>query len=205
MLGRTAMMLPTPCMPRLRNAATTRKAMLAAARRHFARESYENVGLREIAAEAGVDPALVSRYFGGKERLFKEALRGDMPPFMEGVVCQDLPAHLTSLLLDHEKSEDEKSNKMDCLLMILRSSASTKASEIVGQAVSEDMLGPMARALAGKFTRVRAGCALAILMGSSIMRSAMDVEPLPESAIAELRERLTLLFTVALADAAPAS
>lgn len=193
------MVPPTVCEPRARNAAATRQAMLAAARRHFARESYENVGLREISADAGVDPALVARYFGGKEQLFKEALRGDMPPFMEGVAREDLPEHLTSLLLDHEKSEDEKSDKMDCLLMILRSSASTKASQIVGTAISEDMLGPMSKALAGEFTQIRAGCALAILMGSGIMRSAMAVEPLPEPAAAELRQRLTALFTLALA------
>jgi len=196
------MVPPTLCSPRLRNAAATRQAMLAAARRHFARESYENVGLREIAAEAGVDPALVSRYFGGKEQLFKEALRGDMPPFMEGIAREDLPAHLTSLLLDHEKSEDEKSDKMDCLLMILRSSASTKASEIVAAAISEDMLGPMSRALAGEFAGIRAGCAVAVLMGSGILRSAMGIQPLPGPARAELRERLTALFALALSERA---
>ena len=194
------MVPPTLCEPRARNAAMTRQAMLAAARHHFARESYENVGLREIAAHAGVDPALVARYFGGKEQLFKEALRGDMPPFVEGIAREELPTHLASLLLDHEKSEDERSAKMDCLLIILRSSASTKASEIVGEAISEDMLGPMARSLTGEHPEIRAGLALAVLMGSGILRSAMGVGPLCEPAAAELRKRLIALFRVALAD-----
>lgn len=198
------MVPPTLCEPRARNAAITRQAMLAAARHHFARESYENVGLREIAAQAGVDPALVARYFGGKEQLFKEALRGDMPPFVEGVAREDLPAHLASLLLDHEKSEDERSAKMDCLLIILRSSASTKASEIVGESINQDMLCPMAALLAGEHAQIRAGLAIAVLMGSGILRSAMGMGPLCEAAAAELRKRLIALFEVALADEIPA-
>lgn len=198
------MLPPTCCEPRARNAAATRQAMLAAARRHFARESYENVGLREIAAEAGVDPALVARYFGGKEQLFKEALRGDMPPFVEGIAREDLPAHLASLLLDHEKDEEERSAKLDCLLILLRSSASTKASEIVRDAISEDMLGPMSRALTGENPQIRASLALAVLMGSGILRSAMGMGPMCDATTEELRRRLIALFTVALGDSLPA-
>ena len=195
------MVPPTLYPPRLRNAAATRQAMLVAARSHFARESYENVGLREIAAQAGVDPALVARYFGGKEQLFKEALRGDSSPFAEGVDRDDLPAHLVSLLLDHEKDEEERSAKTDCLLMLLRSSASSKASEIVREAISQDMLGPMAGALTGEFAHLRAGCAMAVLMGSGILRSTLGRTPLSEPESAHLRARLTALFTLALSDA----
>ena len=69
------------CEPiaRRRNAATTRQAILQAAHRCFLDESYDSVGLREIASAAGVDVALVSRYFGGKEQLFKEAQEGKRP------------------------------------------------------------------------------------------------------------------------------
>lgn len=195
------MVPPTLSSPRLRNAAATRQAMLAAARRHFARESYENVGLREIAADAGVDPALVARYFGGKEQLFKEALRGDSSPFAEGISREDLPAHLVSLLLDHEKDEAERSAKTDCLLILLRSSASGKASEIVREAIHQDMLGPMASVLTGEFAQIRAGCAMAVLMGSGILRSTLGMRPLSEPERDELRTRLTAMFTLALADA----
>ena len=56
-----------------RNAGDTRARILAAARVRFAMDAYENVGTRDIAADAGVDAALVNRYFGGKEKLFDEA------------------------------------------------------------------------------------------------------------------------------------
>ena len=55
-----------------RNAAETRNRLLQAARRLFARANYVSVGIREIGAEAGVNPALISRYFGSKRNLFLE-------------------------------------------------------------------------------------------------------------------------------------
>ena len=60
--------------PRKRNAAATRAAMLDAAVCRFARDGYDGASVRDIAADAGVDAALVSRYFGGKEELFNEVL-----------------------------------------------------------------------------------------------------------------------------------
>ena len=55
-----------------RNAAETRNRLLQAARRLFASANYVSVGIREIGAEAGVNPALISRYFGSKRNLFLE-------------------------------------------------------------------------------------------------------------------------------------
>jgi AcrR family transcriptional regulator len=192
------MVPPSTCAPRLRNAAATRQAMLVAARHHFARDSYENVGLREIAAEAGVDPALVARYFGGKEQLFKEALRGDARPLLEGVAREDIARHFASLLFDDSKDEEQRSEKIDCLLIMLRSSTSTKASEIVREAMTQDLLQPMADALGGANAELRASLALAVLMGSGILRSSMGIDPLCEPATEQLRARLTALFAVAL-------
>ena len=69
---------------RARNAAATRHSILVAATRRFLQDSYECVGLRDIAGDVGVDVALVSRYFGSKEELFREVLRGDiLEPFAE--------------------------------------------------------------------------------------------------------------------------
>src|ERR1700710_3121621 len=86
---------PSPATP-----AAPPQATLPPPRRHFAREGYDNVGLREIAGDAGVDPALVSRYVGGKEQLLKEAVRGDTPPLCDGIALPDLSGHLASLLLE---------------------------------------------------------------------------------------------------------
>lgn len=55
---------------------TTREKLLINARRQFWANGYSNVSVRQIAALAGVDVALISRYFGGKLGLFKATLEG---------------------------------------------------------------------------------------------------------------------------------
>ena len=59
--------------PRARNANQTRADILAAARRRFGSDGYERTTLRAVAADVGIDPALVVRYFGSKQDLFAAA------------------------------------------------------------------------------------------------------------------------------------
>jgi len=191
---------PLPDVPRLRNAAATRQAMLAAARRHFAREGYESVGLREIAGDAGVDPALVSRYFGSKEQLFQEALRGDKKKMLEDVAREDLPAHLAALLMDEGQSCEVTAANLDRVMILLRSASSPKASQIVRDAVYEDMVGPIARAIGGEDAELRASLCMAILMGNGTVRSALALDACCSGDPEVLRERLIRLFAAALAD-----
>jgi AcrR family transcriptional regulator len=58
---------------RPRNAIQTRADILSAARRRFGADGYERTTLRAVAADVGVDSALVIRYFGSKQDLFAEA------------------------------------------------------------------------------------------------------------------------------------
>ena len=58
---------------RPRNASQTRADILSAARSRFATEGFERTTLRAVAADVGVDAALVIRYFGSKQELFAAA------------------------------------------------------------------------------------------------------------------------------------
>ena len=58
---------------RSRNAAQTRADILDAARRRFGSDGYQSTTLRAVAADVGIDPALIIRYFGTKQELFAEA------------------------------------------------------------------------------------------------------------------------------------
>jgi AcrR family transcriptional regulator len=57
-----------------RNASQTQADILTAARRRFGASGYERTTLRAVAADVGVDPALVIRYFGSKQELFAAAV-----------------------------------------------------------------------------------------------------------------------------------
>ncbi|GGI42630.1 TetR family transcriptional regulator [Cnuibacter physcomitrellae] len=61
--------------------SVTRNDILDAALTLFARLGYDATSVRAIAAEAGVDPALVRHFFGGKETLFATAMaqRSEIP------------------------------------------------------------------------------------------------------------------------------
>lgn len=58
----------------------TREAVLAAARAVFAERGFDGASIRAIAADAGVDPALVHHYFGNKDKLFLAALQAPADP-----------------------------------------------------------------------------------------------------------------------------
>ncbi len=60
-------------------ADATRERLLTHARRQMWARGYGAVSLREVATAAGVDVALVSRYFGGKRGLFEATLAGAFP------------------------------------------------------------------------------------------------------------------------------
>lgn len=55
--------------------ATTRNAILDAAELLFARQGFPATTTKQIGAQAGVNAALISYYFGGKEPLYREVLR----------------------------------------------------------------------------------------------------------------------------------
>ncbi|MDQ6525337.1 TetR family transcriptional regulator [Nocardioides sp. LHD-245] len=60
-------------MARAERRRRTEEAILAAARRQFGEAGYERTSIRAVAAEAGIDPALVMQLFGNKESLYSAA------------------------------------------------------------------------------------------------------------------------------------
>lgn len=72
----------TPPTPRGRRPGSpdTRQSILDAARTVFARDGLERASMREIARQAGVDPALLRHYFGDRSGLFLAAARIALDP-----------------------------------------------------------------------------------------------------------------------------
>ena len=183
--------------PRLRCADTTRELILAAARRRFLEESYENVGLRDIARDVGVDVALVGRYLGSKENLFHEVLRGRISDWLDPSIGPDeLPAFLARMVLRKDEAEDRED--LARFLIILRSACSPKASELVRTAFREDVIEPVARLLPGPQAELRVAIAFSVLTGTTMMRTFMGVEPLLACQEPALEQKLTNLLTDAL-------
>lgn len=64
---------------RRRDSHRTRRALLLAAQELFGGQGYTRTTLRDIAERAGVDAALIARYFGNKTLLYIASLETDDP------------------------------------------------------------------------------------------------------------------------------
>lgn len=62
---------------RKRDAVQTRQDLLDAARDLFGAKGYDRTSLREIGERAGVDAALIARYFGNKMALYSASVEAD--------------------------------------------------------------------------------------------------------------------------------
>ena len=62
---------------RSRNSAQSKQALLAAARYLFNKKGFERSTIRAIGERAGVDPALIARYYGSKGELYAAVLAAE--------------------------------------------------------------------------------------------------------------------------------
>ena len=82
----------------------TKELILARARSVFADRGFDKASIRTIASSAGVDPALVRRYFGNKEGLFLAALEVPVQPAelvrrVTGAGLEEVPSRLARTFL----------------------------------------------------------------------------------------------------------
>lgn len=79
-------------MPGGSKSERTKLRIQQAAAKLFASRSFETVGTRAIAKEAGVDAALIHHYFGSKEGLFQAVLNAAIrPEQLEALVVSESP------------------------------------------------------------------------------------------------------------------
>jgi hypothetical protein len=130
--------------------------------------------------------------------LFREVLHGGgEDKFKVSLTPAELPAYFVSLL--SEKDECADLEHVAKLLILLRSASSPAASEIVRQAIRCDVLEPLARLLEGPLAAERAQLAMAILLGTTVLRTVMAVEPACGEDDCAFRQNLLRLFETALA------
>jgi AcrR family transcriptional regulator len=156
-----------------RNAGDTRARILAAARIRFALDAYENVGTRDIAADAGVDAALVNRYFGGKEKLFDEAIVDAfaIKDHFAGVDMSTFGELIATRVI--EGSAERREARFDALGILLRASGSPATQERVSARFHADFVLPLARLLRGRDAELRAALIASYLIGLATMKHAL--------------------------------
>ncbi|MBF4997768.1 TetR family transcriptional regulator [Nocardia sp. BSTN01] len=158
-----------------RRSDATRAAILEAARRHFARDGYAKATIRAIAADAGIDPSMVMRYYGNKDGLFDAALDVDLAlPDLAAVAEDELGATVARRFL--ELWETPPGNEL--LLTLLRSSVSDESVAQRFQRVFAEQLMPMVTRVGDPADAPRrAGLVVSQILGLAVCRYVLRLPP----------------------------
>lgn len=169
--------------------ATTRDRILSAAIQRFSRQSYEATGLRDIAADVGIDVAYVHRSFGSKERLFAAAVAASIQPerFLVGSPGE-LAATLTQQVLARDLMHG--SDEIGPLDIVIHSLSSPDASRVLREVIIGNFIDPLAAKL-DQDNAMPASLIAALLVGVGILRSVIGVAPLLQTEGGELQRMIT--------------
>jgi AcrR family transcriptional regulator len=180
---------------RKRNATATREAILASARKVFARSGYDGAGVREIAAGAGVTAMLVNRYFGNKERLFAEAIAAaNATPTIatDAVLKSATPGEaMARALVAITRAGD---TPLEGFLILLNSASSSRAAEIGRAVIEAGHQKTVANALHGRHVEQRAALILSLVAGFQMMRQSIGLGALAGADPKVLAKLLAPLF-----------
>jgi AcrR family transcriptional regulator len=180
---------------RSRDAARTRQALLDAARHRFAYDGYGATTSRDIAADVGVNVALINRYFTSKEGLFEACLARTVEELGEADDRVPTAEDVVRRLIE-EMARPSSGDKPLQMLLLLRSSGDERADAIrrrTMQAYTERMAAAAGWRPDSPSTApvlLRAQIAMAMAFGVIVMRTSSDLQPLAAATEQELARSL---------------
>jgi AcrR family transcriptional regulator len=154
--------------PSERKSERTRRAILEAARVHFATRGFDGANLRAIGAEASIDPSMVMRYFGSKEGLFAALvdIELQLPD-----LTQVSPADHGLTLTRHFVRRWEGDLSDDVLVMLLRSAVTNdKVAEQLRIFASGQIVSMLEPVVDPETLQRRAGLVMSQMLGIAITR-----------------------------------
>jgi AcrR family transcriptional regulator len=151
-----------------------RAAILGAARTRFATDGYDRTTVRAIAADAGVDPSMVIRYFGSKRHLFARAAEFDLRlPDLTAAPREQIGHVLASHLFDRWEGDDG-------LQILLRTATTDDEAAERMRAIFAGQLAPQIAALTGDraTAATRAGLVATQALGTALCRYVLRLPPI---------------------------
>ncbi|HEU5474542.1 MAG TPA: TetR family transcriptional regulator [Actinophytocola sp.] len=164
----------------------TREHILSAARQQFGERGYDGTTIRAIAADAGVNPALVHHFFGTKDRVFLAALNLPIDPGRVVATLLDGPREQTAqrllrMFLELWREPDSRAS----FLALMRSVATNeRAAVMMRQFIERVMLARISEALG--VPRLALTAMVSHVMGIAMVRFIVGVEPIASAGEDEL-------------------
>jgi AcrR family transcriptional regulator len=179
-----------PSQHRQRDPVATRARILEAANTRFSRDSYERVGLRQIAKDAGVDAALVTRYFGSKEGLFQEVLsRALYPAWLLDLAPETWGERLFA---SFDEDIDARGGELDFFMLLFHASTMPDARPALRELIQERLMRPLSAWIGGEDALLRAKLIATLLTGVSVQLVTAGRSPLDEADWARFRRAMAM-------------
>ena len=166
----------------------TRAEILAVARRRLVADGYHGVTMRAIAAEAGVDAALISYYFGSKKGLFGAALAltANPPVALRAAIAGDpttLPERVIRTLI---ASWDDPGRGEPLRLFVAAAAQEPDVARLLREVLETEMLHLLADSFGGGDATARAAAFGAQLAGLIVVRYWLAIDPIASMSVDEL-------------------
>src|SRR2546423_6350899 len=164
----------------------TREQILGAARNQFGERGYDGTTIRGIAAEAGVNPALIHHFFGSKDRVCVAALNLPIDPAMVLSIVLDGPREkvgerILGLFL---RLWRDPGSRASFLALVRSVSTNDQAAMMMRQFIERVMLAKISEALG--IPRLRLTALVSQVMGIAMTRYIVGVEPIASATEEEL-------------------
>ena len=168
--------------------SSTRAEITTAAARRFAVAGYDATSLRQVAADASVDPALVRRFFGDKEQLFTEVASALIDPERAvAAVAGGPPEAAGERLLRYFLSLLGDVSRPGPLLGVIRSAVTSEhAAGLLRRLLAEQVLREIAVSFPSGRPEFGAALAASQLVGLAVARYAVRLPPLTAADTEEL-------------------
>jgi AcrR family transcriptional regulator len=157
-----------------RDSERTAREILRAAQKVFSTRSYRQAGVREITALAGVNPALVSRYFGSKEKLYEAALADALDVrYLTGAGRKEFGRNLATLFIDGGPGGP----RLNPLPMLVLATADSAARKVALRQLRSRITEPLADWFGGPDADERAARLVAVATGFFAFRILLPLKP----------------------------
>jgi AcrR family transcriptional regulator len=157
----------------------TRSALLDAAGAVFAEQGYDGATVRAIAARAGVDPAMVNHWFGGKQGLFAAAMRLPIDPGqVVATVLDGSPDTAAERIVRTFVTVWDTTGGAPFAALVRSVSSHELAARMLREFVTRVLFGPVAERLGVSSPELRAALCGSQIVGLGMMRYVVRLEPL---------------------------
>jgi AcrR family transcriptional regulator len=167
---------------------STRASILAAAAECFAADGFDATSMRHVAAAAGVDPALVRRFFGSKEQLFSEVAAAlIVPERAVAAVAGGTPEAAGERLVRYFLSLLGDVSQPGPFFGLIRSAVTSEhAAGLLRRLLAEQVLGELAASFRSETAELGAALAASQLVGLAVARYAVRLDALATASTDDL-------------------